>query len=231
MACCCCQGPGICCNGTDCSSVNACECGANGGTFRKGASLTCNPVICQDGQGNQTIANNPCACTGTNVCNLGCMPRPSVQVQMTSGVAPELNATRTLQLVAVGNTLIYQWGEEGSDCVFCDPCNRFTPPKDVCQPKDIWVLNVMHPCTSAPFGGIGAIYFNGYTQVPGLDPCPYCGSSFEAQLPWRFNSPQYITVQEPLWWCSGSNPSPIETGAGLNRMFTFYGSVGLVIST
>lgn len=78
MSCCCCQGSnGVCCQGTNCSSgLGACECQQQGGTFRQGA--TCNPVICQDSQGNRTLTGTVCDCDGTVVCTVPCQPKTTL---------------------------------------------------------------------------------------------------------------------------------------------------------
>lgn len=56
MACCCCQGSGICCQGATCSSVNACACQQQGGTFQQGR--TCQEV-------------KVCGCSGQQAYEIG----------------------------------------------------------------------------------------------------------------------------------------------------------------
>lgn len=46
MGCCCCDGPGVCCQGTTCTSVGSCECQQNGGTFKKGRQCS-ESVVCR----------------------------------------------------------------------------------------------------------------------------------------------------------------------------------------
>jgi hypothetical protein len=68
MACCCCDGPGVCCQGTTCTSVGSCQCQQNGGTFKAGRTCQQADICCCPGQ----------LCTQVDLCGpCDCIRKPS----------------------------------------------------------------------------------------------------------------------------------------------------------
>lgn len=83
MACCCCQGPGVCCQGTNCSSgISACECQQQGGNFKQGRECGQADLCCCPGQiCTQVDLCAPCGCPrGPSPC--GCKLKSSVNVTL-----------------------------------------------------------------------------------------------------------------------------------------------------
>ena len=113
MACCCCDGPGVCCQGTTCTSVSSCECQQNGGTFRPNTTCSAAGACClPDGT---CVEQNACGCAaagGTykgdcascrtdNLCGAGrpgtpCGTQAAVTVSGCVGAAACLNGTYIL---------------------------------------------------------------------------------------------------------------------------------------
>jgi hypothetical protein len=165
------------------------------------------------------------------------MPRTSITLEIITDVAPEINGTKTLQLTSVGNFLTYTWGEDGLYCVFCDPCNRFTPTGYSCARKNFWAVSVMHNCSVAGgFGGLGHVAGDAWVEVNGIDLCVFCGSSFGNPdwLSWHVLSQAAAGIWKapvnPLWWCANEPSETIEQ----SRLVTFgnsvYGSATMRIS-
>jgi len=93
MACCCCDGPGVCCQGTTCTSVNSCQCQENGGTFKAGRTCQQSNVCTCPGQPDTQVSvceACPPGCT-TRVC--GCMVHPSITVNISNVVLERLPIT------------------------------------------------------------------------------------------------------------------------------------------
>lgn len=214
MACCCCQGPGICCNGTECSSVNACECGANGGTFRKGATLACNPTVCQDSQGNKTIVTNPCACTNTTVCVLPGTPRTSINVEILwpAHVSPPQAATgqKTLTLSEyVAGEFRYVWtGAPKPPCIQCPRCNN--RDSFACIPTGEFIaIRVLGGCEASvnpcPATSCfpGDLYDSWAFHLPDEDPC--AAPCFNRDL-------VYLADSGRANWHAANNASWVYTG-------------------
>jgi hypothetical protein len=83
MACCCCDGPGVCCQGTTCTSVNSCECQQTGGAFKKGRQCS-ESVVCRCSGGTTSrisvCETCPPGCT-TTVCS--CDVHRSINIRIT----------------------------------------------------------------------------------------------------------------------------------------------------
>lgn len=102
MACCCCQGPGICCHEGVCSpGVSACECQQNGHTFIEGR--TCSGYYINNCANQPLAAVSPCdPCPAGCVCTLcdQCTPRQTVNVTLidTVDAASVMNGDFVLNL-------------------------------------------------------------------------------------------------------------------------------------
>lgn len=79
MGCCCCDGPGVCCQGTTCTSgIGSCQCQQNGGTFESGSTCSSTKLCCCPGL--------PCEARPVCDCPPGCS-RPCTCTQNSLGSA------------------------------------------------------------------------------------------------------------------------------------------------